>query len=253
MARSTPLVLVAAVILAPAAMLAPACAGEGGGETGESGGVSDAIGATTGTSDATGGATGSTGSTGSTGTTGTTGSTGTTGTTGSTGETETAGAELCHFGGTGESGGSAAPWLELYHKGVPVTDGSTLGLECGFQGLFMLELVPYFGGFEPDDLIVSFSVTMDVEGFNLGPTGHFYDFEDVGFYIGCDVFDGGSVYILPILPPDGISKMTDLDGASGSLTVTLHPDGGGPEVSISAAVTIQAAVDEMWAFCGYTP
>lgn len=168
-------------------------------------------------------------------------------------EGTTTGLELCHFGTTGGSGGSTDPWLELDHHGTPVEDGVTLGLECGLQGLFMLELVPTFGGFEPDDEYVSIGMTVDVDGFNVNPDGHFYSVDELSFYIGCDVFDGGVSYILAVIPPDTIEDLAELHGAEGQLSVTLYPDGGGDPVTLDRTFTINAEVDEMWEFCGYAP
>lgn len=174
------------------------------------------------------------------------------GATTSSSSSSTGGLELCHFGGTGESGGSVEPWLELTHKGAPITDGSVLGLECGLQGLFMLEIVPYFGGFEPVDEFIQMAVEMDVDGFNLGPEGHFYKFDDFSFYAGCELSDGGVGFIIPVIPPDTIDDVAALEGASGTLSVTLFPDGGDPVV-VSASVKLSAVADDMWQFCGYMP
>ena len=174
-------------------------------------------------------------------------------TTETTTEGTTSGLEICHLGTTGGSGGSTDPWLELDHHGTPVEDGVTLGLECGLQGLFMLELVPTFGGFEPDDEYVSIGMTVDVDGYNLNPDGHFYSVDELPFYIGCDVFDGGISYILAVIPPDTIDDLAELHGAEGQLSVTLYPDGGGAPVTLDRAFTINAEVDEMWEFCGYAP
>jgi len=157
---------------------------------------------------------------------------------------------ICHFGTTG---GSTEPWLELAHHGIPVEDGITLDLECGLQGLFMLELVPTFGGFEPDDLDVLMDVKVDVDGFNLNPDGHFFNFEEFHFYIGCDVFDGAVGYILPVLLPDTLDDVTELHGAMGQLSVTLYPDGGGDPVTVESSFTINIEVGETWEFCGYSP
>ncbi len=184
-------------------------------------------------------------------TTGTT-SEGTT-TEGTTTEGTTTGLEICHFGSSGGSGGSTDPWLELTHHGTPVEDGVTIGLECGLQGLFMLELVPHFAGFEPEDEFVEISMTVDVDGYNLNPDGHFYSVDKLAFYIGCDVFDGGVGNILAVIPPDTIEDLTALQGAQGALSVTLYPDGGLDPVTVDATFTVDAQVDEMWEFCGYAP
>ncbi|MBK8263176.1 MAG: hypothetical protein IPK80_17770 [Nannocystis sp.] len=165
-----------------------------------------------------------------------------------TSETTTTGEELCHYGSSGDSGGSAAPWLEVEHKGAPVSSGSVLDLECGLQGLFMFELVPYFGGFEPDGEIVELSIVVDVDGHNINPEGHFYSAANFNFYIGCDVFDGGIAYILPIIPPDTFGDVTQLDGLDADITVTLHPKDAAPVV-VQAAVKLRVKPQEGWDFC----
>lgn len=224
------------------------CAGDdvGTATQGSSGSTSSASAATDdATSEGTSGAeTGSTGASTSASSTTTTGAT-TTETSGST-----TGEELCHFGSTGDSGGSVEPWLELTHKGEQLSDGATVGLECGLQGLFMLELVPYFGGFEPAGESVIFDIVVDVDGFNENPDGHFYSTEDYYFYVGCESFDGGVGYILAIIPPDTIPDLAVLDGAAAEVTVTMHPDGAEPVV-VSHTVTLSAAADENWEFCEF--
>jgi hypothetical protein len=162
--------------------------------------------------------------------------------------TTTTGEELCHYGSSGDSGGSAAPWLEVEHKGAPVLDGSVLDLECGLQGLFMFELIPYFGGFEPDGEIVTLSIVVDVDGHNINPEGHFYSAADFNFYIGCDVFDGGIAYILPIIPPDALDDLTQLDGLEADIAVTLHPKDAAPVV-VQATAKLRVQPQEGWDFC----
>jgi len=237
----------------------PACAGDDGpgsaGEVTSSGGTSQT--ATVSTSAPSSSSEGPTGSSASmTMTEGTTTITATTTSTDptatETGSTTT-GLEICHFGGTGESGGSRDPWLELTHKGVAVEDGVAVGLECGLQGLFMLEFVPYFGGFELEDEYVSLSMTVDVDGYNVNPDGHFYSAEELSFYVGCEVFDGGISYIIPVIPSDTIDDLAALDGAAGQISMTMTPDGGGAPVTVESTFTIAAQVDEMWEFCGYAP
>lgn len=163
------------------------------------------------------------------------------------------GPAICHIGGTGESGGAPGPWLELLHRDLPVVDGVTLSIECGFQGYYMLALIPYFGGFTPDGVFVSLSVVMDVPGHNTNPDGHFFSDDDLQFYIGCALPDGNDPCIIAILPPDDVTDITALDGLTGALSVTLHPDGGGPDVQVGADVVIASIPDASWRFCGGVP
>ncbi|MCA9663503.1 MAG: hypothetical protein KC486_34555 [Myxococcales bacterium] len=233
------------------------CAGDDGGtasESASSGSTSTSGSSTSGssTTDATTDATATT-SSGGESSTSTTAATTTTGESTTSMSTSTTGFEVCHFGGTGESGGSMDPWLEVTHKGAMLSDGITLNLECGLQGLFMLELIPYFGGFELDDETVLFDVVVDVDGFNDNPDGHFYSIEGFHFYVGCDVFDGGVAYVIPIIPPDTIDDLLALDGAQGEVTVTMYPDGGGDPVTVMNTVKVGAVADDMWEFCGYMP
>lgn len=165
----------------------------------------------------------------------------------------TTGPAICHIGGTGESGGAPGPWLELLHHDLPVVDGVTLSIECGFQGYYMLALIPYFGGFTPDDVFVSLSVVMDVPGHNTNPDGHFFSDDDLQFYIGCALPDGNDPCIIAILPPDDVTDITTLDGLTGAVSVTLHPDGGGPDVQVGADVLIASIPDASWRFCGGVP
>jgi hypothetical protein len=240
--------------LAPLLVLG-GCAGDNGtaSESASTGSTSTGGGSTSesSTTEATTDATATSTSGGETTTTDPTTTTDATTTTTST-STSTTGFEVCHFGGTGESGGSVDPWLEVTYKGELLSDGITLDLECGLQGLFMLELVPYFGGFELDDETVLFDVVVDIDGFNDNPDGHFYSVEGLPFYVGCDVFDGGVAYVLPIIPPDIIDDLVALDGAQGEVTVTMYPDGGDP-VTVMNTVKVGAVADEMWEFCGYMP
>ncbi|MEZ4453592.1 MAG: hypothetical protein R3B09_29320 [Nannocystaceae bacterium] len=201
------------------------------------------------TTAATGTATTMTTTTDATSTTMSTSSTtSTTSTTSESTSTSTGGLELCHFGSTGDSGGSQSPWLEVYNHGIEVADGETVSLECGLQGLFMFALTPYFAGYTPDDEFADFTVVMDVEGYNLNPDGHFYSFDHVSFYMGCEQSDGGVGYIIPVIPPDTIADPSVLDGLPASITVTLHPDVG-DDVTIAAMVTLAAKADSDWEFC----
>lgn len=230
--------------------LALACNG-GGGSTDASGGSNS--GASTDPSSTTDTTATSSTTTASTSTTDDTGASTSAATATTSTSAATTGSEICHIGGTGESGGAPGPWLELLHHDLPVIDGLVLSIECGFQGYYMLALVPYFGGFNPDGVFVSLSVVMDVPGHNTNPDGHFFSDDDLQFYIGCAIPDGSDPCIIAILPPDDITDVTTLNGLTGTLSVTLHPDGGGPDVQVGADVLIASIPDASWRFCGGVP
>ncbi|MBZ5711952.1 hypothetical protein [Nannocystis pusilla] len=117
------------------------------------------------------------------------------------------------------------PFLELYdHQGNPLADGVTLPLECGVQGLWMFGLYPKFGGWDPMDDSVTFTLTVDVEGFNINPAGHFFS-GDVSYYVGCDDLIGGVFGVVPVLPPDELADLSMVDGLTANMHVELHASG----------------------------
>jgi hypothetical protein len=102
---------------------------------------------------------------------------------------------------------------------------------------------PHIGGFEPPDDSVELEITVDVDGANVGPAGHF--FQDLGadFTVDCsdipdDFYGSGGGYVsdfIPVFPPDSI-PIADIAGKSGTLHVTLHaPDG---DIKLDAVVTL---------------
>ncbi|MDC0672656.1 hypothetical protein [Nannocystis radixulma] len=118
-----------------------------------------------------------------------------------------------------------APFLELYdHQGNQLGDGVTLPLECGAQGLWMFGLYPKFGGWDPKRDSVTFTLTVDVEGFNINPAGHFFS-GDVDYYVGCDELDGGVFGVVPLLPPDELADLSMVDGLTANVHVELHASG----------------------------
>jgi hypothetical protein len=133
-------------------------------------------------------------------------------------------------------------------------DGSLVTLECGGQGLLMFPIFPHFGGFVPDNgESVSFSVTLDVEGFNNGPNGHFFETVNYSFEVDC-AYDTEGYYgytnaFIAMFPPDSIPDVTDVDGKPGVLHVTLHAPG--QDITVDANVTMKAS-EEDFGFCGYT-
>jgi|LNFM01.1.fsa_nt_gb hypothetical protein len=123
--------------------------------------------------------------------------------------------------------GEDGPWFELSHMGVPVTSGATLTMECGAQGSLMFWLESHQGGVMPDEFEnITYSVTMDVPGFDdLSPTGHFYRNTEYGMYVGCEPIIGGITGGVPVLPPDALLDVTQVDGLPATLHVELAGDG----------------------------
>jgi hypothetical protein len=136
------------------------------------------------------------------------------------------------------------PGFELLNAdGDPIVDGGELPIVCGGQGLVMMPIYPHIGGFEPPDDSVELEITVDVDGANVGPAGHF--FQDLGadFTVDCsdipdDFYGSGGGYVsdfIPVFPPDSI-PIADIAGKSGTLHVTLHaPDG---DIKLDAVVTL---------------
>jgi hypothetical protein len=168
----------------------------------------------------------------------------TTTTTTTTDTTDTTGADYC-------AGWQDAPppaYLELRSvTDEPLQPGSTLPLECGPQGLFMFGLYPSFGGFTPTSDALEFTITVDVEGFNDNPAGHFFS-GPVGYYIGCDPVIGGVVGVLPVIPWDEITDLTELDGKPAQIQVVMHAPSG--DVTLDFAVVLAAVPSDAWGFCG---
>ncbi len=133
-----------------------------------------------------------------------------------------------------------------------LADGSVLPLECGGQGSLMFPIYPSFGGFEPPNgESVAFSVTLDVEGYNVGPGMHFFSTTNYSFEVDCsyDTYSYGySNSFLAMFPPDAIPDVTAVDGKPGVLHVTLHAPGG--DIAFDANVVMRAT-EEDFGYCGY--
>lgn len=144
-----------------------------------------------------------------------------------------------------------APFLELYdHDDNLLGDDVTLPLECGGQGLWMFGLYPKFGGYDPMSESVSFSVTVDVEGYNINPAGHFFS-GDVGYYVGCEDLIGGVFGVVPILPPDELPDPVVLDG----LTATVHVElaTGAETLTFDATMPLSAPMELTEKGCMFGP
>lgn len=135
--------------------------------------------------------------------------------------------------------------------GEDLLAGAPLRGVCGSQGLVMFPIYPEVGGYVPTGASLEIGVTIDVEGFNLDPTGHFYqgverlqvDCADTG-----DTNSNGypSGY-LSVFPPDNIPDVLAVDGEPGTLHVQLQTTEGPLAVDGDIVLAIAAADAE----CGY--
>lgn len=132
-----------------------------------------------------------------------------------------------------------APFFELaVMGGAPLVDGAVLPLECGGQGLWMFGLYPSLGGFDPGGYYPHVSVVVDVEGYDIGPTGHFYQRDGESYYIGCEQLDGGVSGVVPVFPPDELAELSEVDGLAAQVHVEVEtPDG---PLAVDALVTLSA-------------
>ncbi|WAS97904.1 hypothetical protein [Nannocystis punicea] len=132
-----------------------------------------------------------------------------------------------------------APFLELTVKGgAALVDGVEWPLECGGQGLWMFALYPSLGGFEPGGYYPHVTVIVDVEGYDLGPTGHFYHRQGESYYIGCEQSDGGVFGVVPVFPPDELAKLSEVDGLPAQVHVEVETAEG--PLTVDALVTLSA-------------
>ncbi len=138
-------------------------------------------------------------------------------------------------------------------ENVPIVDGSPLPVQCGGQGSLMIPIFPHFGGFIPDEDNVGFDIILDVEGFNLGANGHF--FESIGNQHDVDCaysepygYDYSYAFI-PIFPPDAIPDILVVDGKPGVLHVTLHSPIG--DMVFDANVVLTVPPDFACGYGGY--
>jgi hypothetical protein len=172
------------------------------------------------------------------------------------GETETGGEpSYCKFGTTGDSSGATEPWLEVLNNGVPIMDGQTLLLQCGFQGLFMFEVWPYVGGYAPVSDYSHLSVTLEIGAYEGNPNGHLWQRGDYQTFIGCEdpdsSYEGGHTYSIQMIPDDEIIDKSVLNGVPATLTVVMNTPNEG-SVEVSAELVIEAIKDDGWMFCeGY--
>lgn len=160
-----------------------------------------------------------------------------------TGGTTGAPAEYCH----GFDVRAPMPFLDLHVLGgEPLADGTSLPLECGGLGVWMFGLYPAFGGWDPGADTVTFTIEVDVEGFDVGPMGHFFSGE-VPYYIGCEQFDGGLLGVLPVTPPALVKDLSMLDGKPAKLRVSVPA--GTQALMVERSVTLSAPKDRVMEGC----
>jgi hypothetical protein len=171
----------------------------------------------------------------------------------STGESSTSGGPAEYCGGW-QLEGPTTPWLSLYDTDhVALASGGVLSLVCGGQGSWMFPIYPEMGGWELAGPSVTFAVTIDVEGWNDTPSGHFFDVHDLYYDLVChvngDELDGGFLHAcLAVLPPDTITDLSALDGAATRIHVELDaPDG--PVVIDLTDMTISAPAETVMQGC----
>lgn len=149
-----------------------------------------------------------------------------------------------------------APWITLSQDMMDIVEGSPVRIVCGGQGSFMIRFDVAMGGFMPSDPEVPVHVTLDVEGYNLGPSGHFGEF-DYTIFGGCCSEDYNSpdyCYYDPLLvtlfPPDQIPDLTVLHELPATLTISMSADGTLVEPQ-TIAVQMWAMDDGSWNYCNY--
>jgi hypothetical protein len=144
-----------------------------------------------------------------------------------------------------------APFLSTYILGgESLVDGAFWPLECGAQGLWMFGIYPSLGGWDPMSPDVTFTIEVDVEGYNNNPDGHFFSGE-VGYYIGCEDVLGGVLGVAPVFPPDELADLSVLDGLPAKVRVIVLADGD--PITVEAMVTLQAPADLVMMGCEFGP
>jgi hypothetical protein len=168
------------------------------------------------------------------------------------------------------TGGPEPAWCHGFNPEAPlgltvnnrdndvIMDGSEIQLDCGGQGSLMFPIYPHFGGFIPDnEESVSFAITLDVEGYNVGPGGHFFETGNYNHEVNCaqveyetyGYYGGYSNAFIAIFPPDAIPDITKVHGKPGVLHVTLQSPG--QELTLDANVIMRAVPADFGGVCGY--
>ncbi len=156
----------------------------------------------------------------------------------------------------GLSEGPEQPWFSLAQFGMPLEPGGELAVECGFQGFFMVEIRPTLGGFIPTSDSVNFEVTLDVEGYNQGPNGHFA-VDDFNIYVACcdddEPYNYDCYYLIKtfqLFPPDSIDDLSVIHGAPAQLEVTMNTPQGPISQTLDVSMWAMELGDE-WQFCSF--
>ena len=140
------------------------------------------------------------------------------------------------------------PWLALEHQGAPLVDGGALRVECGFQGLYMFEVRPVFGGFTPSGVHVYFAYSLDIDGENDGPEGHYQISNHYPIYVGCEPGEHGAVTTFLMILEESQVDLEALDGRGGRLRVEMQAPGG--PVAAEVRFVIDAPMGQDWSACG---
>lgn len=139
------------------------------------------------------------------------------------------------------------PWIELQHLEAPLVDGADLAVECGFQGLYMFEIVPVFGGFTPQSDHVYFDYYLDIDGENDGPMGHYTLSQHYPIFVGCETEEHDPLRSFRIILEAAQADLELLDGRPAHFHVDMSAPGA--TVSADVDVVISAPVGQDWAFC----
>ena len=156
----------------------------------------------------------------------------------------------------GMEAGPSDPWIQLDQYGQVIDPNSNLELECGGQGSWMFRLNAVMGGFVPDAKLVVINATMDVEGYNIGPNGHFAEIPAQNWFLGCcpEDYDDYAYYCIyqqyiTFFPPDPIDDLAVLDGLPATITVTTTTNEGDAVAEVD--VTLWAVYEPDWELCLY--
>lgn len=169
------------------------------------------------------------------------------------GPSETTTAEVTGDATTGDSACGAAlsrmPEAVLVHHEQPLAPTEqTFIVECGGQGAFMFDFNLEVDGFDGE--FVGMDISMDVEGFNVGPTGLFYEEAIADIYAGCDRRGGPYINVnrIIIIPPDEIADVAAMDGANVEFQFVLTT-ALGDEIRIDSIGTVATDRSPQWNCC----
>ncbi len=144
---------------------------------------------------------------------------------------------------------SETPEAVLVHHDQPlIPTEQTFIVECGGQGAFMFDFHLEVDGFDGE--FVSMDISMDVQGFNVGPSGLFYEESISDIYAGCDPRSGPYVNVnrIIIIPPDEIADVAAMDGASVDFEFVLTT-AFGTELRIDSSGSVATDRSPQWNCC----